>query len=243
MEHVQATLKEASYRVSQMNQRSEEIGQIVATIDEIASQTNLLALNAAIEAARAGEHGRGFAVVAEEVRKLAENSSHATKEISSLIQAVQQGSQAATVAMEHMTHDFIGVSHLTLNATNVLESISKSLAETNSFNQKLSLANEEVNIITQKNLGHLDSVTKEINMIDTGIEHIASLAEENSASTEEVSAALQEMNAQMEELMNAANNVNHQSSLLTDLLKAGAAVFQSDEDANKILNQDLSEAA
>ena len=80
-------------------------------------------------------------------------------------------------------------------------------------------------------------------MIDTGIEHIASLAEENSASTEEVSAALQEMNAQMEELMNAANNVNHQSSLLTDLLKAGAAVFQSDEDANKILNQDLSEAA
>jgi len=93
-------VRQSAATVENLGQRSEQIGQIVGTIEDIADQTNLLALNAAIEAARAGEQGRGFAVVADEVRALAERTTRATKEISDMIKTIQHETKAAVRAME-----------------------------------------------------------------------------------------------------------------------------------------------
>jgi methyl-accepting chemotaxis protein len=102
--------QETSSKIEELGRSSNAIGKIINVIDEIAGQTNLLALNAAIEAARAGEHGRGFAVVAGEVRRLAERTSEATKEIDQTVRAIQQGTGEAVEAMRlSMSHVQSGV--------------------------------------------------------------------------------------------------------------------------------------
>jgi len=100
MNQIAARSKESSAAVESLGNRSDQIGAIVVTIQDIAEQTNLLALNAAIEAARAGEQGRGFAVVADEVRALAERTTRATREIGEMIRAIQVDTKGAVVAME-----------------------------------------------------------------------------------------------------------------------------------------------
>jgi methyl-accepting chemotaxis protein len=110
MRAIAGSVGESAKKVEELGTRSEEIGQISAVIDGIAAQTNLLALNAAIEAARAGENGRGFAVVASEVRRLAERSGAAAKQISEMIIGIQSGTQEAVSAMHTGTQQVeIGV--------------------------------------------------------------------------------------------------------------------------------------
>jgi methyl-accepting chemotaxis protein len=101
MDGISKTAKESSGLISGLGGRSREIGSIITVIEDIADQTNLLALNAAIEAARAGEQGRGFAVVADEVRRLAEKTMKATKEIDTMIRAMQDETGKAIASMEN----------------------------------------------------------------------------------------------------------------------------------------------
>lgn len=100
MHEIASNVQESAKTVENLGQRSDQIGAIIGTIEDIADQTNLLALNAAIEAARAGEQGRGFAVVADEVRALAERTTRATREIGDMIKSIQTETKAAVLAME-----------------------------------------------------------------------------------------------------------------------------------------------
>ncbi len=105
MRSIAESVGSTARKIDELGKSSDQIGRIIGVIDDIADQTNLLALNAAIEAARAGEQGRGFAVVADEVRKLAERTTTATKEIAQMIKSIQTETRTAVVAMESGTKE------------------------------------------------------------------------------------------------------------------------------------------
>ena len=177
--------------VSDLNNSSNEIGAITDTINQIASQTNLLALNAAIEAARAGDAGKGFSVVADEIRKLAEQSTGATKQIQGLIDNMKSRSQLAVEAIDHTKI--------------IVNEQDKAVSETkNTFAQILNAINELSSQIEQIKIGTTET-SKNKNEIIARMENISSVSEETAASTEEVSASAEEITATIDEFTNNAN--------------------------------------
>lgn len=149
MQNIRAAVQRMSKQVKGLGDRSLEISQIVSTIREIASQTNLLALNAAIEAAGAGEAGARFAVVADQVRKLAENSTQATREIADLVKVIQQETQDAVVAMEQETQAVEAGSASALRTGDVFKDISEIAQRSSELAQIISKSATEQSINTE----------------------------------------------------------------------------------------------
>ena len=132
MDTIREQIQETSKRIKRLGESSQEIGDIVSLINDIADQTNILALNAAIQAAMAGEAGRGFAVVADEVQRLAERSGNATKQIEALVKAIQTDTNEAVISMESTTAEVVRGARLAQDAGVALEeieSVSKHLAD------------------------------------------------------------------------------------------------------------------
>lgn len=184
MQTIRAAVQRMSKQVKGLGDRSLEISQIVSTIRDIASQTNLLALNAAIEAAGAGEAGARFAVVADQVRKLAEDATHATREIGELVKTIQTETQDAVIAMEHETQAVEAGSASALRTGDVFKEISVIAQRSAELAQIIaqasvqqSSATEEVATVIKDFSGGAVSTQKAAQETQHTVEEMAKLAE------------------------------------------------------------------
>jgi methyl-accepting chemotaxis protein len=242
MARIKDAVEGAAVKVAELGAKGEQIGAIVETIDDIAEQTNLLALNAAIEAARAGEQGKGFAVVADEVRKLAERSSRATKEIATLIGEVQAGTEQAVKAMQVGAREVESGATLAEKSGAALDEIASAVASSNAAvnhivramddmqqsSSGLVSASDAIAAIAQETNAAAESMSGSAEQVAKAVESIAAISEENSASAEEVSAATEEMSAQAEEVMASASTLAEMASQL----EAMAGRFAIDGESN-----------
>lgn len=174
---IATTVRDTSELMKTLGDRSNQIGEIVSVINDIADQTNLLALNAAIEAARAGEQGRGFAVVADEVRKLAERTAKATAEISTMIRTIQDEVHGAVDSMESATSRVASGVALATEAGNTLREIVTSVDGLQSMVQQIASATEQMSSVSEhvsSDVQNVASSSKEISMGSEQIAHVSS---------------------------------------------------------------------
>ncbi|MEN3331792.1 MAG: twitching motility protein PilJ [Blastocatellia bacterium] len=186
MRRINIAVQQTSGKMRSLGARSGEISEIITLIEEIAAQTNLLSLNAAIEAAHAGEAGAGFSVVADEIRRLAQRSSKATKDVSSLIKAIQTETAQAITAMEAGLTEANSGSALADQASHALQDMSAAVRESSELMQEISAASEEQ-----------ARVTRDLAM---AMQTISSITLETTAGTHETAQTIQSMVGQVEQL-------------------------------------------
>lgn len=191
MQYINQTVHSTANSVRTLGDKSKRIGYIVDVITGIAKQTNLLALNAAIEAARAGEQGRGFAVVAEEVRKLAEQSGGAAKEIADLILEIRAETDNVVTAMEAGIQEVVNGTGVVNEAGNAFNDIVQSINHVTSRVQEVSVSTEEMAAGAEQAVA--------------AVENVASISQETAASAEEVAAAAEQQTASIQEVAASAS--------------------------------------
>ncbi|MDN4492567.1 methyl-accepting chemotaxis protein [Ureibacillus aquaedulcis] len=208
MKTVEEKTNAASNTINGLGKKSSEINDIISVITEIASQTNLLALNAAIEAARAGEYGRGFAVVAGEVRKLAEQSSKASGQISELIKDIQNEINLSIQAMNEGNSAVNDGKELVIRAGSEFEDIAQAV-------DKVSLHMKEILNESQHIKNSSEKMVEEI-------DHISKISIEASRNTQEIASASEQQNSSMEEIAASADNL----ATMAENLRSAAQAFK-----------------
>ena len=186
MSRISDRVKESATTVESLGARSDQIGEIVGTIEDIADQTNLLALNAAIEAARAGEQGRGFAVVADEVRALAERTTKATKEIGQMIRAIQTETRGAVVSMEEGVKEVERGTKDAAKSGVALENILNQINDVTTQINQIATAAEEQTATTTEITNYIQQITEVVQGSASSSHESATAANQLSANAVEL---------------------------------------------------------
>ena len=186
MNSIRDQIQETSKRIKRLGESSQEIGEITELISDITEQTNVLALNATIQAASAGEAGRGFSVVAEEVQRLAERSADATRQISSLVKAIQTDTQDAVAAMERSTHGVVEGAKLSDTAGTALTEIDK-------VSRRLADLIEQISTATS-------AEATSANAVANNIQHIFAVTEQTGEGTRATAQQVRELSLMANEL-------------------------------------------
>jgi methyl-accepting chemotaxis protein len=186
MSRIADRVRSTAQTVETLGSRSDQIGQIIGTIEDIADQTNLLALNAAIEAARAGEQGRGFAVVADEVRALAERTTRATREIGEMIKSIQTETRSAVSAMNEGVREVEQGTAEAAKSGDALRHILEQIASvTNQINQ-IAVAAEEQTATTMEINNNIQQISEVAHITSTSSHEEASAANQLSSLAEDL---------------------------------------------------------
>ncbi|WP_425447872.1 methyl-accepting chemotaxis protein [Dethiothermospora halolimnae] len=205
MESINEYVYKSVEKVKHLDKKSQEISKLVQVINNISEQTNLLALNAAIEAARAGESGKGFGVVAEEIRKLAEEVSINVIDISEIIKNMQNESSVVTESLDS-TYQQVKKGREQIKITGEYF---------NNINLEINEMIDKIKIMS-KGLNNMEYNSKKINV---GIEKIAAISQENSASIEETTASVQQQDSCVEDVFNNIYLLSQMSAKLNDMIK------------------------
>jgi len=186
MRDIAGVVKNSAENIEKLGESSKQIGEIISVIDDIADQTNLLALNAAIEAARAGEQGRGFAVVADEVRKLAERTTEATKQIANMIKGIQSETEQAVIAMNKGNVEVRSGIELADKAGNSLQSILTSTREVRDMINQIAAASEEQSATSEQISKNVMSISKVTSESARRVEDVAHTSDELAKMTDKL---------------------------------------------------------
>ena len=238
MGRIKEAVELSSEQINKLGGQSQEIGKIVAVIDDIAAQTNLLALNAAIEAARTGEQGRGFAVVADEVRKLAERVTDATKEIASLIDSIQTSVAESIKSTEEQAKEVEEGAQMTDEAGKALGQILDAVSKVAAQIEQISAGAEEmaasadegvkavdgVNTIVEQNTAATQQMAVNSNQVTDAIQAVAAASEQSSSGAQEASAAAEEISAQVQQVVASSQSLAN----LAKTLDEASAQFKLD---------------
>jgi methyl-accepting chemotaxis protein len=218
MQTIKEKVDRAELNVVQMGERSQQIGEIVDTIEDFAEQTNLLALNAAIEAARAGEQGKGFAVVAVEVRKLAEKSAAATDQINSMITDIQRtvdqaieamrlGSQEVDAGVELSNQAGQALSDILATIEDVVKQVKEIAAASQAMetsSSELMSAMESVSAVVEENAAATEEMSTSSSQVLQTVEGISKIGGESSLAVNEVLSTTEQLRTQVAEVAASA---------------------------------------
>ncbi len=214
MIRIAEVVNESAFTVEKLGDSSTQIGEIIQVIDDIADQTNLLALNAAIEAARAGEQGRGFAVVADEVRKLAERTSNATKEISAMIKQIQTDTKGAVESIKIGNDEVDKGRVLAEDAGNSLKEIISTTRTVVTNVQEVASTNEQQSSAAEQISRSIEGISSVISETAGTTQQIASAAEDLNRLTDNLQILIQQFKVSSEPMV--TNHYNGNGKLLTE---------------------------